>query len=308
MAINGTFTPLSGNFTMCDNEVMFNTSISPEARFIYGLIQSKITNPKFTVYKNTIFNLFGGSKQRFDKYWNELKQIGLLVIHKLRDEKNQFCYQYELAPASKALHGQAYHPDPDFPPMETPKNGNSTTWETKSYNNTELTDTELTKTELNNTTTLLLDDDRLSNQSSSQKNKVDLSLFIKTWLEVTEHSILLTEHQKKALTRLIHHYSYQTVLCAVQKIKESQYLMHNINVMHFIKCFEKIYSDTYKDRVHIKNQSQMQDNGTKMVAQERHMSPFKKTRFNIMDSRQWDFDELDRLEWEYIERKLQSRK
>lgn len=37
------------------------------------------------------------------------------------------------------------------------------------------------------------------------------------------------------------------------------------------------------------------------------VTPKKKTRFNTMDSRTWDFDELDRLEDEYINRKLNGR-
>lgn len=36
------------------------------------------------------------------------------------------------------------------------------------------------------------------------------------------------------------------------------------------------------------------------------VTPKKKTRFNTMDSRTWDFEELDRLEDEYIDRKLKG--
>lgn len=305
MAINGTFTPLTSHYTKTDNYVKYNKNISVEARYLYDLIQSQITNPHYTIYKQTIFNIFGGSRQRFDKYWRELKNLGLLVIHKLRDAKNQFYYQYELIPGKVALKNA--FPDPDFPPMEKPYDGNATTWKTSSYNKTEINKIEPKIEKLN---TLFKDDDHDPIKPSLSKNRAlknDLALFQKTWTTVTGKSILLSATQKQAIDKLITTYSYQTVLDAVQKINESRYLMNNINVMYFIKCFEKIYSDTYKDRVNIQSQSKTQGENRQIVIQDGNTITFKKTRFNIMDSRKWDFEELDRLEDEYIDRKLQAK-
>lgn len=281
MAKNGTYTPVTENFTMVDNNITLNTSISPEARFIYTIIQTQITNKNFTIYKETIFHIFGKSRQCFDKYWNELKKLGLLIIRKVRDAKNRFHYDYELVPLDKA------RPESDTQPTLK-----------KNLNDTEDKSTPFSKDKGHHNAI------HSANAHPSTQKEIgnyDLTLFQQTWLDVTKKPILLSDAQKCALNYLIKKYTYQSVICAVQKIKESQYLMQNITVMYFIKCFEKIFSDTYKDRIQVTNTLNYSNNNYNQTYNG------TQTRFNtLLDKREWDFEELDRLEQEYISKKLEK--
>lgn len=79
---------------------------------------------------------------------------------------------------------------------------------------------------------------------------------------------------------------------------------------------DKILSTWYHDNIKSLNDIEVDDkayHGKKAIEASTAKgstwitAPKKKTRFNTMDSRTWDFDELDRLEEEYINRKLNGR-
>ena len=84
-------------FSQVSNAVIQNENLSLQGRGLYCLIQSYINCPNFEIKKNFIVKK-SGLRDAFQRYWNELKTVGLLIQYKLKDPKNsgRFYYEYEL--------------------------------------------------------------------------------------------------------------------------------------------------------------------------------------------------------------------
>ena len=94
---NGIVRPKQVPFTMVSNAAIRDSDLSLGAKGLYCLIQSFITIPNFTLYKNTLKKQCLEGEQAFQTKWNELKEKGWLIQYKIRDhETGQFFYEYEL--------------------------------------------------------------------------------------------------------------------------------------------------------------------------------------------------------------------
>lgn len=80
------------NFTMIPNELLFNESLSVNARLIASIIISFPSN--FIVNTNYLTKLTNKSRLSVLNAIKELKESGILILEKLRDKKGQFtCLQ-----------------------------------------------------------------------------------------------------------------------------------------------------------------------------------------------------------------------
>ena len=75
-------------FSQVSNAVIQNENLSLQGRGLYCLIQSYINCPNFEIKKNFIVKKSGLGRDAFQRYWNELKSVGLLIQYKLKDPKN----------------------------------------------------------------------------------------------------------------------------------------------------------------------------------------------------------------------------
>lgn len=86
-------------FTMIPRELLLDSRINPKTRLLYGIIKSYITIENFTIYKTTLRKALGcNSISAFDKYWKELKDLGLLVQEK-KHINGRWKYSYKLLAA-----------------------------------------------------------------------------------------------------------------------------------------------------------------------------------------------------------------
>lgn len=74
---------------------MHTEVLSIKAKGLYSIIQSFISIPGFTLYKNHLMKVAGMGKSSFDKAWKELKCNGYLKQYRIRDI-NGYVYEYEL--------------------------------------------------------------------------------------------------------------------------------------------------------------------------------------------------------------------
>lgn len=70
-------------------------NLSLKAKGLYGLIQSYITIPKFTLYKNKLIEGSTDGLRAFNSAWDELKEHGYLKQYRIREEKG-WRYEYDL--------------------------------------------------------------------------------------------------------------------------------------------------------------------------------------------------------------------
>ena len=94
---SGAFRNKKVNFTQVSNNVLRQQSgLTLKARGLFGLIQSYITIPNFTLYKATLRKECVEGKKSFESAWKELKDKGFLLQYRLQDDKGCFFYEYEL--------------------------------------------------------------------------------------------------------------------------------------------------------------------------------------------------------------------
>lgn len=97
MNTNGRFRNKNVNFTQVSNNILRQQSgLTLKARGLFGLIQSYITIPNFTLYKATLRKECIEGKTSFEGAWKELKEKGFLLQYRLQDSKGCFYYEYEL--------------------------------------------------------------------------------------------------------------------------------------------------------------------------------------------------------------------
>lgn len=122
-------------FSAVSNAVAMDSNLSLKAKGLYLLIQTYITIPGFTLYKNYLMSQCKERESAFDSAWNELKRNGYLKQYKMQDtETKRFCYEYELLdePMKETnAHCEPHpenqgvgKPDPDFPDPAFPDLGN----------------------------------------------------------------------------------------------------------------------------------------------------------------------------------------
>lgn len=96
MENSGKFRPKRKNFSMVSNSLIRDNSVSLKAKGLYSLIQSYITIEGFVLYKNFLMKQCAEGRTAFDSAWKELKDAGYLIQYRMKNERNQFYYEYDL--------------------------------------------------------------------------------------------------------------------------------------------------------------------------------------------------------------------
>lgn len=92
----GRFRKREKPFTQISNHLLRDPNVSLKAKGLYSLIASYLSMVDFTLYKSTLRSNCSEGRDAFDKTWNELKNAGYLVQYKVKADKGQFIYEYEL--------------------------------------------------------------------------------------------------------------------------------------------------------------------------------------------------------------------
>ena len=87
-------------FTMVPNDFVINPSYEIETRLLYIIIKRYITIPNFILYKKTLQKALNVSSNTFDKYWSQLKDLGLLIQDK-KHVNGRWKYYYKLLSPSQ---------------------------------------------------------------------------------------------------------------------------------------------------------------------------------------------------------------
>lgn len=80
-------------FTKAENSILFNSNISSQAFRLYLQFKYYACIPKFKVCKSLMIRVSGLVGKTFDKYWRELKDLGLIKINSERcGKKNSYWF------------------------------------------------------------------------------------------------------------------------------------------------------------------------------------------------------------------------
>lgn len=143
---NGRVYKRANRFTQVSNAALRDETFDLDAKGLYGVINSYLTIPNFTLYKTFLQAHGAEGKKAFESTWKKLKNSGYFIQHKLKNpETGEFYYEYELLDEkvqTPLLEGV------DKADMEKVGAG-----EGGSINNTEVKNTEHTNTIKNNTHT-----------------------------------------------------------------------------------------------------------------------------------------------------------
>lgn len=292
---NGAFRKRKVNFSQVSNIALRDKNLSLKAKGLYSLICSYITLEDFTLYKDYLISLSSDKKDSFNRVWDELKSSGYLIQYNLRNENGQYIYEYELLDEPRELTDEEKiafekkeanriarnkrkqenskakkQPQPEIPPME--KSNDSIDGYSRYGNSIDgktvpINNTDLNNTNLNNTTT-----------TKEQKDVVvqeQKDLIIKELKDIQ-----LSDDNIETLLKIA---DVETIIDKI-KILHTQSNVHN--VLGFLISA-------------IKNDYQQ----SKYAAQNKQT---KQNKFVNYEQRDWDFDELKKLEREYVKRKLQQ--
>jgi hypothetical protein len=100
---HGSFKKKKVYFTQVSNNAVLDKELSMKAKGLYSIIQHFITIENFKLYKNHLRKQCKEGKKCFDSSWLELKTLGYLKQEKIRGEKGQYTYEYELLDIAKPL-------------------------------------------------------------------------------------------------------------------------------------------------------------------------------------------------------------
>lgn len=92
---SGLFKKKRKNYAQVSNTALLDKNLSLKAKGLYALIESLLSIPNFTLYKDYLINCSTDGKSAFDSAWKELKSAGYLVQEKVQTHKG-FVYEYEL--------------------------------------------------------------------------------------------------------------------------------------------------------------------------------------------------------------------
>lgn len=156
MVESGKFRQKKTNFSIVSNSLIHDPKISLKGKGLYCIIQSFVTIPNFVLYKSHLKKSCKEGSKAFETAWKELKDKGYLVQYRVRDERGQFVYEYELLDTAKEPHPQngdmdiflsSHTPkngDMDFPVRDLPYKDNWGDINKTNINNTNLNNTHIT--------------------------------------------------------------------------------------------------------------------------------------------------------------------
>lgn len=126
-------------FSQVSNHALRDPNLSFKAKGLYGLIQSYVTIPGFTLYYNHLKKHCKESDHAFKSAMKELRETGYLAQHKKKGQGGMFYYEYELFDI----------PSPTTDGTST--GGKPTPGGLPLFSNTDLSNTHLNKTEKHTT-------------------------------------------------------------------------------------------------------------------------------------------------------------
>lgn len=138
---NGRIIKRENKYTQISNDAIRDECLSLKAIGLYSKINSYLTIPDWDLYKVFLMRKCKEGEDAFDTAWNELKTMGYLVQHKIRDENGKYCYEYELldelTTPRKSTSGKS-------------TSGKSTCGKPPSISNTGFSNTDFSNTDINN--------------------------------------------------------------------------------------------------------------------------------------------------------------
>ena len=82
-------------YTKADNRILFDNSISSQARILCFQFKHFSTIPNFVIRKSVMIKVSGLKGNTFDKYLKELKNLGLIFVNRVR-VGNKYEYYYTI--------------------------------------------------------------------------------------------------------------------------------------------------------------------------------------------------------------------
>ena len=136
---SGLFKKKRKNYAQVSNTALLDKNLSLKAKGLYALIESLLSIPNFTLYKDYLINCSTDGKSAFDSAWKELKSAGYLVQEKVQTHKG-FVYEYELLDS----------PNGDFVSSINGANSGSTSENAPSMQNSNISNNNSERSDLNN--------------------------------------------------------------------------------------------------------------------------------------------------------------
>lgn len=306
-------------FTQISNYAIDDERISPQAYYIYSKIQRYITledlpvkQYDFEFNKAYIRKRCNMGDKTFDKYWKELCHLGYLKTYQMPDleEKGQWITEYELlheADLESAYFTQYNSKGEIVREIFCPTNCDKTIENTDKITNTKNKTVkekvaEINTVESKNTDTPILGGSLIPTigkegvhnnivscninsyniNSSSSKDEEEVITFYKDYRGIKR----LSKSEKQLLLKLIQQYNKDVVLNAINiGIKKCN--KPNFAYIESI-CINGVFTGN-KPNEALKDKSVAKINKFTQINEHGH---------------NWDFNELEKLEQEYIERKL----
>jgi hypothetical protein len=141
------------DFTQVSNIALRDPNLSLKAKGLYGIINSFLDIPDFTLYKTYLETFCKEGRRAFQSSWDELKEHEYLIQYKLKDEKGCWVYEYELVDNPHTRFADVDNADLDNPDVENVGAINNTNTNNTKPNNTKENNTYSSSSSINTTNT-----------------------------------------------------------------------------------------------------------------------------------------------------------
>lgn len=93
---NGRIYKPEDKFSMISNSLLRDETVPYKARGLYATMYSYLSLDGFTLYKSYLAKHCPEGEKAFESTWKSLKKSGYMIMHKMKDEKGSYYYEYEL--------------------------------------------------------------------------------------------------------------------------------------------------------------------------------------------------------------------
>ena len=168
---SGKFRKKRKSFAQVSNYALMDKNLSLKAKGLYAMIESYISIPDFTLYKDFLIKNSSDGERSFDSAWKELKEAGYLKVFKMQASKQNlqdnkgtqqvkgFYYEYLLLDESET--DEKIRPTKCTPEKCTPEFCSSEKSKSENYGsiiNNQEKNTELNNTYINNSKENIIND------------------------------------------------------------------------------------------------------------------------------------------------------
>lgn len=281
----GAFRPKKINFAQVSNEPLWSKDLNLKTKGLYATIQSFVTIPNYTLYKNELLKHMSDGEKSFERAWKELKDKGYLIQYQFQDEKTKrFYYEYDLldepdielatrihSAQNRKKHSEKIH-NPKKVGMEKPYPQKGCDGKGGVYNNTNL----------NNTVSMYV------------------SMFENT-LDVIDIGTLKKFIEDNKINEILDEELYKTLLIEVKNNKRVKRYD-----LYFIKTLKNIFNagvrtisdyEKYLEDFKTKKEAEKKTKAAKSKTKTEAKTQAVKTRFHNINERFRDYDpnELEKL-------------